>query len=38
VNIPKERQILTMYKLPIRCGRWRHYDVTFVNVSKKASR
>jgi len=30
VNISKEQQILTMYKLDIHCGRWRNYDVTFV--------
>jgi len=30
VNIPKERQILTIEKLGIRCGRWRNYDVIFV--------
>jgi len=23
-----------VYKLDIHCGRWRHYDVTYVNVSK----
>jgi len=22
------------YSLDIHCGRWRHYDVTFVNVCK----
>jgi len=29
VNIPKEWWILTMYKLDIHYGRWRHYDVTY---------